>query len=156
MGIPAMIKSMFLSRPGALGQRRMVAAFSYLQVGSPWTLFTITGGNILITALYAETTQIEAAASVGQVSFDPAGVGAGINWDDGTCLYAAQIGEITLVPMDVGFPAVVAVACAAPAWPYNYICPPGGIEFTVTVADMTGAIEWYLFFIPLDPEAVVA
>lgn len=156
MGLAALIKSVYLSKPGAAGQRRMLATAAYDQVGSPHPLFTIAGGNIMITLLYAETTTIEAAGSTGQVAFNPDGVGATINWDDGLCNYNAQIGEITLIPMDVIFPATQGVAIACPAWPYNYICPPGVIELTVTTADMTGSIEWYLFYIPLDPEVTVA
>jgi len=155
MGLAQFIKSLYLSSPGSSGQRRMVAAAAYDVAGSPHTLFTIAGGNILITLLYAETTTLEAAASAGQVSFDPVGVGATINWDDGACLYAAQVGEITLIPMDVAFPAIQGVAIPCPAWPYNYICPPGIITLTVTAANMTGAIEWYLYYIPLDPEVTV-
>lgn len=156
MGLGQFIKSLYLSNPGASGQRRMVATAAYNIDDSPHTLFTIAGGNIMITLLYAETTTIEAAGSTGQVAFDPAAaVGATIDWDDGLCNYNAQIGEITLIPMDDAFIATQGVAIACPAWPYNYICPPGGIEFTVATADMTGSIEWYLFYIPLDPEVAV-
>lgn len=155
MGLGQFIKSLYLSSPGSAGQRRMVAAAGYTIATSPATLFTIAGGNILITLLYAETATLEAAATTGQIAFDPAGVGATINWDDGACLYAAEVAEITLIPMDVLFPAIQGVAIPCPAWPYNYICPPGTIEFTVAVADMTGTIEWYLYYVPLDPEVTV-
>ncbi len=155
MGLGQFIKSLYLSKPGASGQRRMIATAAYDIAGSPHALFTIAGGNIMITLLYAETTAIEAAGSTGQITFDPTGVGADIDWDDGTLNYNAQIGEITLIPMDVVFPATQGVAIACPAWPYNYICPPGVIEFTVAAFDMTGSIEWYLFYIPLDPEVTV-
>lgn len=157
MGLAQFIKSVYLSRPGAFGQRRMVAAATYPTAGSPHALFTIAGGNILLTALYGEVTTQITGACTGQVLFTPA-AGAAINWDDGLLAYAsgsATGGEIVLIPMDVAFPATEALAQPCPAWPYNYICPPGVIGFTVTIANMVGALEWYLYFIPLDPEVTV-
>lgn len=154
MGIPTFVKQLYLSRPGALGQRRRVAAATYAIAGSPHTLFTIAGGNILITALYAEVVDPIATASTGQVAIDPT-AGAAINMDDGTFLYTLVAGQIVLLPMDVAFPAAAALAIAAPAWPYNYIAPPGTITFSVAGANIVGTLEWTLFYIPLDPATTV-
>lgn len=152
MGLAAFIKSLYLSRPGALGQRLLRPAAIYV-IGAD-DLFTIADGNILITALYAETTIEITTAATGQVSFNPT-AGAAINWDDGTLPYLSNAGEIVLVPMDVAFPATQALAQPAPAWPYGYICPPGVIELTIAGADTDGGLEWVLFYIPLDPEVTV-
>ena len=153
MGLPQFVKSLYLSRPGALGQRLLRPAAIYV-VGVD-NLFTIANGNILVTALYAETTIQITTIATGTVAFNPTGVGATIDWDDGTVLYASQVGEITLIPMDVVFPATQLQAQPAPAWPYNYICSPGVIQFTVAGADTDGGLEWVLYYIPLDPEVTV-
>lgn len=153
MSVSQQIKQLFQSQPGALGQRVMRPAAIYV-VGAD-NLFTIAGGNILITALYAETTIAITTAATGQVSFNPAGVGANINWDDGTLAYLSNAGDLVLLPMDVLFPATQVQAQPAPAWPHNYICSPGIIQFTVGVADTDGGLEWVLFYIPLDPDVTV-
>lgn len=154
MSLSQIIKGLYLSKPGALGQR-LLRPESIYDVGTD-NLFTIAGGNILITALYAEVVVNIATAATGQVRINPTAAGPVVNFDDGLALYTAVPGSIFLLPMDVGFPVTNALAIAAPAWPYNYICPPGVIEFQVAAANINpGTLEWVLFYIPLDPEATV-
>lgn len=153
MSLSQHVKSLFLSRPGALGQRVRRPAAIYV-IGAD-NLFTIAGGNILITALYAEVVAAITVASTGQLTINPTAAGPAVNLDDGLGLYTGVVGSIFLVPMDVAFPVTNALAIAAPAWPYNYICPPGTIDFTVAAFDTDGTLEWTLFYIPLDPETTV-
>lgn len=152
MGLATFVKALYLSRPGALGQRAQRAAGTFT-VGAH-NIFTIANGNVMITALYGEVTVQITTATTGRIAIDPT-AGAAINMDDGTFLYTLAVGQIVLIPMDVVFPAVSALAIAVPAWPYNYIAPPGTVTFTAAGVNSNGGLEWTLFYIPLDPGAVV-
>lgn len=122
-------------------------------------LFTITGGRILLTALYGEvTTVIQSQSTTVQLVSTPTTLGSAVNLSStGLDINALQVGgHITL-------PATPAAATALISGNGGYIdlsaarlmVPPGIISVNYGAAS-TGAIEWDLIYVPYDAGATVA
>ena len=122
-------------------------------------LFTITGGRVIVVALYGEvTTVIQAQTTTVQLVSTPATLGSAINLSStGLDVTGLEVGgHITL-------PATPASATALVKANGGYInlsaarlmVPPGVISVNYGAAS-TGAIEWDMVYIPYDAAATVA
>jgi hypothetical protein len=125
------------------------------------SLFTITGGNILMTSFVGEvTTVMKAVATTLKISFTPSAAGTGAA---DMCIASA---DQTGAPVGTHYhlPAAVASALAvddaalsgyAEVLPYQ-LMPPGVIALVGTGLNDTGRIKWDMTYIPLDDSAQVA
>jgi hypothetical protein len=124
----------------------------------PQTLFTVTGGSVLVKLFYAVVTTIHQATTQNiktqtapttgtavalSTDVDTTGLEAGGTLyveGDGTATVKANGGVIlaSTTPLGTGF-----------------IVPPGTITFTPS-ATATGATSWYLWYLPIDDGASVS
>jgi hypothetical protein len=119
-------------------------------------LFTVTGGNVLITAMWGVTTTTMAGANTVNVQTDPT------TGDTVVIAYATDLGTTnteagTLIGGQVdqdgthNTPDLVK-GCGEPL---RFMAPIGEIESVVTEATADGAIQWYCTWVPLDDAATI-
>lgn len=114
------------------------------------TLFTITGGRIIITGLIGEFT---VAASATATNLKVTAVGGG----GGTTDLAADAAVASLPVGALFSPSTVGAAAqigAAVTQNNEVVVGPGSLRAT-TSATNTGAVKWTLTYIPLDDGATV-
>lgn len=118
-------------------------------------LFTVSGGQIAITAIIGEVTTIvqNQANNTQLVSYPTVGstvdlcADLNIAADEVGCLYG-----ITGLATD----ALVGAAAGATVLPRNLVVvPEGGIHLDCAASN-TGAIKWDLWYVPIDAGASVA
>jgi hypothetical protein len=119
------------------------------------TIFTVSGGRVLVKLLYGEvTTVIQAQACNLKVTSAPT-VGTAvdlaanldINADEAGCLYLVEGDGTALVGANAGA-ALNAIGEG------GFIVPAGVIRIT-TSATNTGATKWQIWYVPLDDGASV-
>lgn len=135
---------------------RVDKASATLPATTDQTLFTISGGRVLVTLLFGEvTTIIQTQACNTKVTSAPT-VGTAVDLaanldisaDEAGCLYLVEGDGTALVGANAG--AALSGIGASPM-----IIPAGIIKLT-TAATNTGATKWTLYYIPLDDGASVA
>jgi hypothetical protein len=153
------IYNLLVNGGGPLGLRVARAAAAVPQAA--WqAIFTITGGNILVTAVLGERTVIQAGgADTMQMRANPT-AGAAVNMDIGTLITTADavgtLYTLTGNPVDpiqsgLALPGGLAGGLLATGDNvHGWIIPIGDIEYTCTAAAGTGSIAWTIFYIPLD------
>jgi hypothetical protein len=116
------------------------------------TLFTITGGKVLVTNLCGEVTTVMSGTAtnakltlVGTVL-----AGAGTDITANVAVTSLAVGNVLCVST---FGSAMAVGAAANQV-NEFTCMPGIIRLT-TDATNTGAVKWSLTYVPLDPGAQV-
>lgn len=121
------------------------------------SIFTITGGNVLITSLFAViTTVVQAQATTFKINaLNTASTGnTDLSLAAGSDLTGAAVGTV------IGFPninvASAAIATIANAGVQNneFLIGAGALR-AITTASSTGAWKWYLNYVPIDPGAYV-
>lgn len=129
------------------------------------TLFTVAGGNVIVTGLFGvvTTTAIQnqtcnlslgTAPTTGTLATD--GIASAMNISN------AEIGAWVAAPASVSDPLQVGgpiVGGSTAGYPVSchtpFIVPAGTITWT-TSASNTGKIAWYLTYVPLDTAATVS
>jgi hypothetical protein len=125
------------------------------------TLFTVTGGPILVQRIVGKVTTATGATVTNlSLGYTPTG---GANVPAGLCTAAAitslAVGKLFVVaPFTTGTTPVApfiggAVQMPDPQLPV--VVPDGVITWTTSASD-TGAMAWWLTFIPLDPASAVS
>lgn len=128
------------------------------------TLFTVSGGLVLVTSLIGVVTTVLPASdpvlSLGSAPTVGTAQTAGIA--SSVVLTSAEVGTlVTVAGSSGGLPAALAaMATAAKAgnavFPGNpFVVSAGAITWT-TGASKTGAMKWYLSYLPLDAGASVS
>ena len=119
-------------------------------------VFTVAGGNVLITAMWGVTTTVMAGANTVNVQTDPTTgdtVVIATATDLGTTNTAA--GTLLGAQFDqdgtTNTPALVK-GCGEPL---RFLAPIGEVESVVTEATADGAIQWYCTYIALTDGATV-
>lgn len=130
--------------------------------GASATLFTVTGGAVLVTMLAGKVSTI-LSGSTGAIALGQTptgGVAATGGIATAGVVGGAAVGTwVSAVPLTTGLPGAVqantlggtAVGIGMPI-----IVNAGIITVTTSVATMTGAIDWYLMYVPLNDGASVA
>lgn len=127
------------------------------------TLFTVTGGRVIMTAILGEQTGLnDATASTLQLSH----LRTDVTTPVATVLSAATAstanataGTMYSLPAAVGTAMVTSTNNSAAMLglaPEYVVLAPGSLKLVVGVGSTTGAIKWSLFYIPLDDGAYVS
>lgn len=130
--------------------------------GSSATLFTVSGGAVLVTMLAGKVSTVlsgtTGAIALGQTPTGGAAATAGIA--TAGVVGGAAVGTwVSAVPLSTGLPGAVqanTLAGTAVGIGLPIIVNAGIITVTTSVATMTGAIDWYLMYVPLNDGASVA
>lgn len=116
-------------------------------------VFTVAGGQVLITAMWGVTSTTMAGANTINVQTDPT---------TGDTVVIATAVDLGTTDTEAG--TVIcgqAATAAAPALvkgsgqPLRFVATTGEIESVATVATADGAIQWYCTYIPLTAGATV-
>jgi hypothetical protein len=143
-------------RETALGTR-VAAKLQTISGAATHQLFTVSGGNVKITAMWGVTTTEMAGANTVNVQTDPT-TGDTVVIATATDLGTANTAAGTLIGglfnQDGTTNTPDLVKGAGP--PLTFMAPIGEIESVVTEATADGAIQWYATYVPLDDGASVA
>jgi hypothetical protein len=130
--------------------------------GSSATLFTVSGGSVLVTSLVGRvSTALSGTTGAIALGTKPT-VGteetAGIA--TASVVGGSEIGTKVTPQASAGLGGALVVsgkvAGNAPFLAPPFVVDAGTIEITTSVATMTGAIDWYLTYVPLDDAASVS
>lgn len=136
--------------------------------GSSANLFTVAGGMVLVTSLVGRVTTVlsgttgaislGATPTVGAAGAQVAGIAAATVIGGGEVGTAfAVVATIAGAPTTLANGGASAVAGKSPFLAQSaFVVQAGVITITTSVATMTGAIDWYLMYIPLDNGASVS
>ncbi len=134
-----------------------VARTSSLVAQSLTSMFTITGGRIIVNALYAKLTiATDASAATSIVVGFTATEGAGVNIANAIAT-ATVVGVVREIGThwSVGATASALSLGATAATPLavmtKILLGPGVITYTGSVGVNPGSPQWYLNYVPLDP-----
>ena len=144
------------------GQQVIKAATAFPQTATG-TLFTVSGGAVLVTCLLGLVTTVvqssDPQVTLGTAPTSGTAEVAGIA--SSTALTSAEVGTWVTTQASSGLPgALVVMASAAKAGnavflPSAFVVSAGTITWT-TSASKTGAMSWYLMYVALDTGASVA
>ena len=139
----------------ALGIRVQFATATLPQ-GAASTLFTITGGQILVVSLIGEvTTVIETQANNTKIVVNPTATGV----DQDLCavlnITADAVGELYTISGTVGDAMRSDLLIGNPILTSSLVLSEGVIELDCAASN-TGSVKWDLIYVPLDTAATVA
>lgn len=134
--------------------------------GSSATLFTIAGGMVIVTALVGRVSTV-LSGTTGSVSLGTVpttGTASTTGVATATVIGGCEVGtKLSVVSTIAGAATTLANGGAsgvAGKVPFlglaEFAVDPGTINITTSVATMTGAIDWYLTYVPLDTGATVS
>lgn len=127
-------------------------------LGATATLFTVTGGRVIVTSLVGElTVATGATASVAKLLSTPT-TGSAVDLTSTTSVASKEIGaKITPAATLGGALSVTNAGAGFVALGTGFIIPIGSIQLN-TSADPTGggSAKWSLTYFPLDDGAAVA
>lgn len=117
-------------------------------------IFTVAGGNILITCLYGMCTADEANAITARFHVN-ATVGGISFLSAATSILAVNVGDVITAQGDPALPTTpIADSGAGPSMWHPWICKPGTIGLTISGAGVSDWI-WNLVYVPLDEGVTV-
>lgn len=117
-------------------------------------LFTISGGRVLVTAIFGEvTTIIQAQATNSKLQFNPT-TGTTTDLCANLDINADEVGTLYSISGN-GSDVMRRVESGHIRNMTALIMSPGQIE-QISVADSTGSIQWTLYYVPIDSGASVA
>lgn len=133
--------------------RRVVRADAALPQTATTAIFTIAGGDILLTCIYAVVgTVIQAQACNLNIQANP--TAAGTSLDLAAVLNISAKAAASYISMTGTLANAMTNGVAAVAQTFPIICPTGTID-AVTSASNTGTLSWVMFYVPLTPGATV-
>ena len=141
-------------RASALGIR-VQKATAVLPQSTDGTLFTITGGQILVVSLIGEvTTVIQTQANDTKIKFNPTATGADQDLCSVLDITADAVGEIyTISGSGDGLRSSLLIG--NPVLSAPLLLSEGLIELDCAASN-TGSVKWDLIYVPLDAAATVA
>ena len=148
-------------RNAELGFRVQGTARTIPQSSALTTLFTITGGRIMINLLYGVVTTIVGGTTPNLKLVATPSAGSANDMCAVLVITTDQVGTMFVCPVAVGTALIgpastgVSGSVSGPGTG-GQVVAPGTIAHTSAAADATGAIQWTLFYVPLDPGVTVA
>jgi hypothetical protein len=125
------------------------------------TLFTVTGGNIIVTCLLGEVTTVIGTDPAVTLGCGTPTIGGTLDVDGiatTTALTSAEVGTLVTVQPSSGLGGALVVGSLAGSAVFPgdpFVVSAGTITWT-TGASHTGAMKWYLTYVPLDDGASVS
>ena len=140
----------------AIAGTRVTTTAASLPATTDAALFTITGGPIILTAIWGEvTTVIQTQANNTKLKFNPDATGA----DQDLCavldISADAVGTIYSITGTVGDAMVDDLLIGNVFLQDPILLSEGDIEIDCAATN-TGAIKWGMFYIPAEAGATVA
>ena len=135
-----------------------VEAAAALVTGTPGrTIFTVSGGNVLLTGFYGEVIVVfpAGACTLSLVHTPTAGtpttIASGV-----TDIASAAAGQMLALPATLaGGLTMTATSYGVPLERVRYVLRPGVMSIFGSIAPGTGTIGWSLFYVPIDYGAYV-
>lgn len=126
-------------------------------IAAATNIFTVAGGNVLITGFYGEITVVIDGANQLTLTYDAdTGATDTVLGSQGADIDTFIAGRMIYLPAAAGALTNTATAGACPLdVAENWILPPGHMDLTSTGTTTTGKIRWVLFYIPLADGAYV-
>lgn len=147
-------------RIGLLG-RKVAGAAKTVPQNATQTVFTVSGGRIMLTTLYGLVTTIIAGTTPAVKYIATPTVGTLNDMCTALTITADEVGMMWQLPVAVGS-ALIGAAAAGKSGSVSgtgggcgQIVAPGTIGFNCSAADATGAVLHTLCYIPLDDGATV-
>ena len=145
-----------------LGRFAQTAAKTVPQAATQ-TVFTITGGRIMVTLLYGLVSTVIAGTTPAAKYVATPTTGSANDMCTALTITADEVGMMWQLPSAVGS-ALIGAAAAGKSGSVSgntgglcgQIVAPGTIGFNVSAADATGAVIHTLCWVPLDAAATVA
>jgi hypothetical protein len=119
------------------------------------TIFTVSGGRVLVTGLYGKVTTIIAGTTPSAKIVSTPTVGTAVDVSSATAITGKEVGALIGLAGTVGTALNVQNAGAGAGLPSAIVIPAGTLGVNVSAADATGAILWTLTYVPLDDGASV-
>lgn len=146
--------------PAALGHQTVRLGAGDLAAVDEVELFTVIGGDILLTALYglvttaigdtgATTIQLQHTPTIGEVTVDLCDASATIESDIAGTFYTITGAHGDGVVIGTATEGVGVASFAT----NMIILVPGTITLDVAVSENTGVIQWVLHWIPLNEQS---
>jgi hypothetical protein len=129
--------------------------------GSTATLFTVSGGVVLVTTLLGRVSTA-LSGSTGAIALGTTATGSTLDVDGiatASVVGGAEIGSLftPLSASGVGGALAGPLIAGSPVFLSTpIVVNTGTITVTTSVATMTGAIDWYVSYVPLDTGASVS
>lgn len=142
-------------RVSVLG-KRVAGKLQTISGAATHQVFTVTGGNVLITAMWGLTTTAMAGANTVNVQTDPTTgdtVVIATATDLGTTDTAA--GTTICANFDQDGTTNTPNLVKGAGEPLRFVAPIGEVESVATEVTADGAIQWYCTWVPLDDAAVL-
>jgi hypothetical protein len=148
-------------RHATMGFKSQSASPKTVPQNATQTVFTVTGGRILITALYGLVTTVIGGTTPSAKYVATPTAGTANDMCTAVAITADAVGTQWQVPIAVGSALIVTAApgvagSVSGTGSLGQIVAPGTIGFNVSAADATGAVTHTLYYIPLDDAARVA
>lgn len=143
-------------RGASLGIRvdRATAALPQTATGS---IFTVSGGRIVVTSLVGEVTTVLGAVVTTLAVVSTPTTGAATTLASVTAVTSAAVGSWFTLPATLGSALVftaVAGAVALPSLALGLLVPVGAVQLTASASD-TGSVKWSMTYVPFDDAATV-
>jgi hypothetical protein len=126
------------------------------------TLYTVAGGAVLVTAMVGRVTTA-LSGTTGTIALGTAptvGTASTTGIATATVVGAAEIGTILTPQASSGLGGALVVSTLhagnPPFLAMPFVVNTGTITITTGVATMTGQVQWYLHYVPLDNGASVS
>lgn len=145
-------------RHATLGFRAQGAAKTIPQSAALTTIFTVSGGRVMANLLYGLVTTVVAGTTPSLKLTATPTAGTASDMCTTGVITAAEVGSMLVVPVVKGSALIVETAgSGSQTGPGlgGQIVAPGTIGMTSAAADVTGQIQWALYWIPLDDGARV-
>ena len=146
----------------ALGSLVTKAAAALPQTATA-TLFTVSGGSVLVTSLIGQVQAVAIGATATTLALGTVpttGTAASSGIASATAITSKEIGTWVGVQAASGVAGALVVGGNAGAalflhTPAGFVVPAGTISWTTSASD-TGKMAWYLTYVPLDTGATVS
>lgn len=119
------------------------------------SIFTVSGGRIVVTSLVGEvTTIVGATVTTLKVTSTPT-TGSAVDLTSATAITSLEVGGHMSLPLTLGGALVVSNAGVAEIpGAIPLLVPIGNIQITTSAND-TGSVKWSITYIPYDDAALV-
>jgi hypothetical protein len=143
-------------RNGNLGIKvdRAAAALPQTATGS---IFTVSGGRVVLTSLVGEVTTVLGATATTLLVVSTPTLGAATTLATATAVTSSAVGSWFTLPAALGGALVVTPvggAVALPSVSLGLLVPLGAVQITTSASD-TGSVKWSVTYIPYDDAGLV-